>query len=64
MKLIIASRTEVWTHWARPVRSLSRSAARMPCVSSVPAAMSEIAIPARHGPVPGGPVTLMIPLIP
>ena len=50
MKLTIASSSEVCTHWPRPVRSRAISAASTPCVSSVPAAVSEIAMPTRHGP--------------
>ena len=61
MKLTIASSSEVCTHCPRPVRSRAMSAANTPCVSSVPAAVSETAIPTRHGPEPGGPVTLMSP---
>ena len=31
---------------------------------NVPAAVSDTAIPTRHGPLPGGPVTLIRPLNP
>ena len=61
MKLTIASSSEVCTHWPRPVRSRAISAASTPWVSNVPAAVSEMAMPTRHGPEPGGPVTLMSP---
>ncbi len=61
MKLIIDSSSDVCTHWPRPVRSRAISAAKTPCVRIVPAAVSEIAMPTRDGPVPGGPVTLITP---
>ncbi len=61
MKLTIASSSDVCTHCPRPVRSRASNAARTPWVSSVPAAVSEMAMPTRHGPDPGGPVTLISP---
>jgi hypothetical protein len=64
MRFTIVSSSEVWTHWPRPVRSRANSAASTAWARNVPATVSLIAIPVRHGPVPGGPVTDMIPLIP
>ena len=64
MKLTMASRSEVWTHCPVPVRSRAINAARTPCVRNVPDAVSEMATPAREGPVPGGPVTLIKPPMP
>ena len=64
MKLISDSSSDVCTHWPRPVCSRAKSAARIAWVRNVPAATSEIAIPARHGPPPGGPVTLIRPASP
>ena len=61
MKLTIASSSDVCTHCPRPVRSRAINAASTPWVSNVPAAVSEMAMPTRHGPEPGGPVTLISP---
>ena len=61
MKFTIVSSNDVCTHWPRPVRSRAMSAASTPCASTVPDAVSEMAMPTRDGPVPGGPVTLMRP---
>ena len=58
---IIDSRSEVCTHCPAPVRSRSCSATRMPTARYSPAARSETAMPARAGPVPGSPVTLISP---
>ena len=64
MKLTIDSSNDVCTHCPRPVRSRAINAARTPWVRTVPAAVSDTAMPTRQGPEPGGPVTLMRPLRP
>ena len=64
MKLTADSSSDVCTHWPRPVRSRAISAASTPWVRTVPAAVSDTAMPTRQGPEPGGPVTLINPLSP
>ena len=61
---IIDSSSDVCTQRPVPVRSRSCSATSTPMARYRPAARSDTGIPARTGPAPGSPVTLISPPMP